>query len=422
MRGGLRGGVREHRRTDQKNFYMKTSKLGTVALLAVTSVGLWGADPFKQTLEDSGLSLDLRVRYEGVEQTGLKSADAFTARTRLGFEPTLSEGWSALIEGENIFALDGDSYNQAGLNPGGAGRAVVADPEITELNQVWVSFAANGTKATVGRQRLVLDNVRFIGDVGWRQNNQTFDAVALSNTSFDDTTLTYFYLDRINRVVGRDHAGGSWRSNSHGFNASTKQLAAGTLTGYAYLLEFSNAAANSSATYGASWVGAQAIDDSLKLTYRLEMAKQSDYGNSPLNYTNWYTAAEAGIGGQPGSLSLGIETLGSNNGVGFKTPLATLHAFNGWADRFLGTPGAGLQDRYLKAKATLPGAVTFMAVYHQFDTDRTNVDLGSEIDLVLSHKLNATVTLTAKYADFNGATGSGQPDVQKVWLQGDFRW
>ena len=36
---------------------------------------------------------------------------------------------------------------------------------------------------------------------------------------------------------------------------------------------------------------------------------------------------------------LGYEELGSNAGLyGLQTPLATLHAFNGWADKFLVTP------------------------------------------------------------------------------------
>lgn len=394
----------------------------SLLVIAGAVAGTAAAETFTETLKDSGLSLNVRTRYEGVEQTGVLDASALTARTRIGFTPSISEGWSAYIEGENIVAMDSDSYNQAGINGGGRGRAVVADPETTELNQLWVGFDASGTKAIVGRQRLVLDNVRFVGDVGWRQNNQTFDAVTLRNESWEQATLTYFYLDRINRVLGRDHAQGSWDSNSHGFNASSKQLPGGTLTGYAYLLEFGNAAANSTATYGASWTGAHVIDDGLKIVYRVEMAKQADYGNSPLNYANWYTAGEVGLAAKPGSLAIGIEQLGSSNGTGFKTPLATLHAFNGWADVFLATPGAGLKDKYVKAKTTLPGAINAMVVWHQFETDQGSNELGSELDLVFSHKLTKAVTLTGKFADFNAARGSGKVDVRKTWIQADFSW
>jgi len=400
---------------------MKSLRLSLLAV-AVAVTGTVRSETVTETLKNSGFSLNLRTRYEGVEQDGLLDASALTARTRIGFTPSIAESWSAFIEGENIVAIDSHSYNQAGLNSGLAGRAVAADPETTELNQLWVAYEANGTKAIVGRQRLVVDNVRFIGDVGWRQNNQTFDAVTLRNESLEGTTLTYFYLDRINRVLGREHAQGRWDSNSHGINASTKRLPGGTITGYGYLLEFGNAAANSSATYGASWAGAQAIDDGLKLIYRAEMAQQTDYGNSPLNYTNWYSLGEVGFAGAPGRLAAGIERLGSNNGVGFKTPLATLHAFNGWADGFLATPGAGLQDKYVKVKTTLPGAINAMVVWHQFETDRGSKDLGSELDLVFSRKLTKAVTLTGKFADFDAASASGKVDVRKIWIQGDFSW
>lgn len=401
---------------------MKTLKLFLAASIAVTAGGLQGADSVTQALKDSSVSLNLRMRYEGVDQSNLRSADAFTARTRVGFEPELSDGWGFRLEAENIIALDSDSYNQAGLNPGGAGRAVVADPEITELNQAWLSWGIPEMKATVGRQRLVLDNARFIGDVGWRQNNQTFDAVVLKNSSWEKTTLTYFYLDRINRILGRDHPQGSWRSNSHGFNVNTEKIKGGTLSAYAYLLEFDTAAANSTATYGSIWAGAVPLDGGMKLTYRVEMAQQSDYGNSPLSYSNWYSAVEVGMVTKPAMFGLGMETLGTNRGVGFKTPLATAHAFNGWADQFLGTPGDGLQDVYGKVKTMLPGKVSLLGVYHRFESERNGASVGSELDLVLSRKINQAVSVTAKFAEFKSASGSGRPDVQKVWLQMDCNW
>lgn len=178
------------------------------------------------------VSLNLRLRYEGVRQTGLRDADALTLRTRLGFATAPLRGWKALIEAENIVAADGDSYSQAGLNAGGAGRAVVADPESTEINQAFLSYTGGQTTVTAGRQRLVLDNARFVGDVGWRQNAQTFDAVSVQDKSFGRTTLTYAYLEQINRVFSDRHAQGRWKSDSHLINAGYGGFAAGTLTGY----------------------------------------------------------------------------------------------------------------------------------------------------------------------------------------------
>ena len=34
-------------------------------------------------------------------------------------------------------------------------------------------------------------------------------------------------------------------------------------------------------------------------------------------------------------------------GLAFVTPLATLHKFQGWADKFLATPASGIEDAYI---------------------------------------------------------------------------
>ncbi|MDI1251044.1 MAG: hypothetical protein PSV13_19435 [Lacunisphaera sp.] len=366
-------------------------------------------------------SANVRLRYENVEQTGLREANALTLRTRLGFTTAPLQGWKAMLEAENIIAADGDSYSQAGLNAGGAGRAVVADPETTEINQAILSFTGGKTTVAAGRQRLVLDNARFIGDVGWRQNAQTFDAVSVQNKSLDQTTLTYAYLEQINRVFSDRHAQGKWQSNSHLLNASYGGYPVGTLTGYVYLLDFENvaAAAQSCATYGVSFSGTAKLTEALKLAYRAEFAHQTDYGSSVLNYSTTYYALEAGLAGKAGSFMLGHEVLGSDNNVGFKTPLATLHAFNGWADLFLATPAAGLRDTYVKAAVNLPAGLSLLAFEHWYAADSTGTALGTEFNLQLSRKFGKTITGLVKYADFRRES-SANPNAQKFWAQVEF--
>ena len=374
-------------------------------------------DTFAEAFTKGKVSLNVRARYEAVEQTGLMDADAFTIRTRLGFTTAPIHGFKAMLEAEDITAIDGDRYSQAGLNPGGAGRAVVADPDTTEINQAWLAYTTGKTTFTGGRQRIVYDNVRFVGDVAWRQNAQTFDAVSLTDKTVDKLTLNYAYLYRINRVFSDRHPQGNWDSDSHLLNASYVASPAATVTGYAYLLDFENAAANSSATFGASVTGTPALNETLKLSYRGEYAWQSDYRSNPVAYETDYLALELGLVAKPGSIALGYEELGTDNGVGFKTPLATLHAFNGWADMFLATPADGLRDTYVKAGATLPGAISLLAFYHVFETDRGG-DLGDEWDVQLSRKFGKYFTGLVKYADFN--SDSAMPDVRKIWIQVEF--
>ena len=372
--------------------------------------------------EAARISLNLRLRYENVEQTALRNADALTLRTRLGFSPAPWQGWTALAEFENVAPLDGDRYSQAGLNPGGAGRAVVADPEGTEINQAWVAYTTKAATLTAGRQRLVLDNARFIGDVGWRQNQQTFDACTLQDKSLPKTTLTYAWLERINRVFGDRHSQGYWRSNSHLLNANYQGFAAGTLTVYAYLLDFRGAgAAQSNDTYGASFAGARPLNPAWKLTYRLAVATQADAGHSPLNYSANYRELEVGVSAKSGALAVGQELLGSGHNVGFKTPLATLHAFNGWADLFLATPAAGLRDTFVRASAALPAGANAVASYHWYATDQAAADPGREFDAQLTRKFGARVTGTLKYANFR-RDAAAYPNVQKIWIQAEFSY
>ncbi len=400
---------------------MKLPLLLCSALAGAAGLPLAAADNLADAFAQGQVTLNLRLRYEDVRQTALRDAGALTLRPRLGFTTAPLHGWKAMLEAESIVAADGDAYSQAGLNAGGAGRAVVADPETTEVNQAWLAFTHGPTTATLGRQRLVLDDARFVGDVGWRQNMQTFDALVVQDKSLGKTTLTYAWLDRINRVFGDRHAQGYWKSNSHLLNARHTGLAIGTLTGYAYLLDFAGSPANSCATYGVSLAGARPLIGQLKFAYRAELATQVDHGASPLDYSTHYLGLEAGLTGQPGSLTLGHEVLGSEHNIGFKTPLATLHAFNGWADLFLTTPAAGLRDTYVRGTATLPGRLALTAFYHWYETDATGVRLGSEFNLQLTRKFGTRVTGLLKYADFR-RTSPTLPDVKKIWAQVEFAY
>ncbi|MEY4489222.1 MAG: hypothetical protein RIQ79_1730 [Verrucomicrobiota bacterium] len=388
---------------------------------------------FGDAVTHGKISLNARLRYESVQQDALQDADALTARLRLGYTTALYQGFQAMVEGEATAPIAGDYYDGTGVNAAPA-SATIADPEQYDLNQAWLSYAYDHAKATVGRQRLVLDNARFVGDVGWRQNQQTFDAVVLQDKSFKKTTLTYVYLNRVNRVFDDSTAQYDWASNSHLFNIANSACKYGTLTAYGYLLDFDHLAQaafnNSSQTYGLSFAGARPVCDNVKATYRIEAATQSDYGSSTLNYRSDYYVAELGAATKAYALTAGYEVLGSDHGAagsGFKTPIATLHTFNGWADKFLTTPNAGLTDLYLRATATLPADLTAQAQYHKFGTTEAAADIGSEIDLQLAYKFDAHLSFTAKAAFYTaeetaavaGSTAAHK-DTTKFWLQAEY--
>ncbi|WP_221030899.1 alginate export family protein [Actomonas aquatica] len=372
----------------------KISMCGLAAFVLAAATAP-AASTLDEVFSEGKVSLASRLRYEYGDQPGVNDSTAFTFRNRLGFTSGKFNGWSFMIEGENVHAFDPDAYNQAGLNPGGAGQVVIADVEGTEVNQAFLAYAGESVSGKLGRQRIVVDNVRFIGDVGWRQDQQTYDAFTVSGSPTPELKLTYGYLWQINRIFGdaRD-----WESDSHFLSAGYK-VGSGTLAGYAYLLDFDNAAANSSATYGASYNGTVKIDDTTSILYRLEAATQSDYGNSPFDYTATYYVGELGAKFGKVTAKIGYEVLGAGNGQGFKTPLATLHAFNGFADLFLGTPGTGLEDFYVSVGGPIVG-VNVTAFYHDFSAESGGADYGSEIDLVVAKKFAQRFTAIAKFASF----------------------
>jgi hypothetical protein len=200
----------------------------------------------------------------------------------------------------------------------------------------------------------------------------------------------------------------------------------GKLTGYAYLLDLENEApaslANSTATYGISFAGSRPVHEKVKLEYRAEFAWQTDYADSTVDYQAEYYNIELGVNVKPVVVGAGYEVLGTDNSQGVKTPLATLHAFNGWADVFLTTPGKGLRDLYAFAQVTLPSQIPLRLVYHKFDADSGGADFGHEIDAVLSKKLGKHWTALAKYAYYDGKEAPANIDVHKVWLQIEFNY
>ncbi len=309
----------------------------------VTALLICSSPLSAETPENGKFTLKLIPRFESAQQTGRPSSDALTLGTNIGYTHAVNNAFSFLIEAEDTHAADEDSYNPAGLNSRTAHRAVVADPMGTEINQAWVGYQANGVGVKLGRQAIVIDNARFIGNVGWRQNMQTFDALQASVAN-EDIKFTYAYLDQINRILGDNHPDGQWNSESYLANLNWKLNEHFSLTGYSYLLAFNNVAVNSTFTHGLFLAGSHPISKSEQLTYRIEYALQEAHDNSPLNYETSYSLLEFGLENKKGALILGREILSSDNGVGFKTPLATGHAFNGWTDLFLGTPSTGLED------------------------------------------------------------------------------
>ncbi len=359
--------------------------LGAVTVPCIPSdEGKSLTDSFKQ----GDFFVHLRYRYEDVTDDGVgdRHARASTLRTAFGFRTAPWHGLTLMLEGEDVSVVGNELYRNAGaasLDNGIRDRPVVADPDDTEINQAFLTWQKGDTAVALGRSEITLDDQRFVGNVGWRQNHQSFDAVTVSHALRDRVSLFYGLLDSANRITG-----GRDEMTSHLANVRIGWDGAGTLTLFGYLLDYDAPARLplSSMTLGARWAGKRPFGPSRSWVYEASFASQQDAADNPGRLDAHYVHLALGIAWTKVTARIGFERLDGNARDGqFQTPLATLHKFNGWADKFLSTPTNGLDDLYLHVSGKI-GVIQATAVYHAFQAAEGSVDYGSELDLQATYK------------------------------------
>lgn len=352
-------------------------------------------------------TVDVRSRSERVSDDAVKNdAHAETIRTVLSYKTADYQGFTGFLQFEDVTNFGEERYNNTiGTK---TTYAAIADPALTQVNQAFIE--AYGVK--VGRQKVVYDNARFIGDVGWRQNDQTFDAVSYTNKVLvPSTTFSLAYVNKINNIVGKIipvsaplvNVRYSKVSGDVGINASV----------FYYGIEYDTIPADSFQDIGLK------VDGSVKdFLYELSFAQQSAYADgTKANVPDAnYHDIQVGYTFGPVTLKAQQEVLEAK----FKTPLATLHAFNGWADRFLATPAKGLEDTNIKLLAKYWG-MNFVLAAHEFKAETDGTKYGQEIDVSVAKNINKNLSLLVKAAQYSGESSAPtaplKKDMTKTWLQ-----
>ncbi len=447
---------------------------------------------FLDSIKDGKSLSSVRARYENVDQDNLqpapngskelKNSYAFTTRTLLGWQTAPYKNFSFAAQLTDVHEFNDDFNDRRGNVPeqsNGTGVsslykrqfANIVDPAFTDINQLFVDWTGiKNTKVRLGRQVVNLDNVRFIGDIAFRQNTQVFDGVSILNKSIPDTELFYSHFYQVRQINTADRYG-----NIDLINAKYRISPTESLVGYGYFVDVANLSQNagspaaagyvsqggnglgssqdtpkvggvpfadaSSKTFGLRLDGVHIFTPNWKGLYTAEYAKQDDYrgGNSAIDAH--YLKIGGGAAYNAWSIRLDHEVLSSNNGkYAFQTPLGTNHLFQGWADLFLVTPRQGIKDTFV----TVSGAIDKLKIFsefHVFKSDENFETLGStpanrrfgdkygtEFDLGLTYMVNDNLLTKFEYAKFNesdvyGTTLAAAPrkaDKEIVWLTAQY--
>ncbi len=340
-----------------------------------------------------------RLRYENVNQDGnapgltparpLEDANAITLRSLIGWQSAPFHNFSFAAQLIDVSKLE-DNFNDstpltgalnAGSNqPNKLAYAKVVDPDYTGVNQLFVDWTGiKNTKLRLGRQQVNLDNVRFIGDVSFRQVMQVFDGISVLNKSIPDTEVYASHFESVRQINTQLRTDGALDIANTKYRISPTE----SVVGYGYFSSFNdlgfgnawfggttNAGRNqSNKVLGLRLDGVHKIDDDWKAVYTAEFAKQTDYrgGDSRID-AHYY---KIGGGAAYGNLNVRVdqELLSSNNGqYAFQTPFGTNHLFQGWVDKFLVTPKEGIQDTFITAMYKYSD-FAFFADYHVYNSD-----------------------------------------------------
>lgn len=416
------------------NYTLRIYILAAVAAiysLPVLAEDVAQATSLKEALTEGKPNINFKFRYENVNQDGkTETGEAFTLRSLIGYETKPFHGFSVNAEVYGLSPLN-DDYNDLKKGSPLASRTkypVIADPEDYDFHQIYLQWQNAENTVKLGRQGMILDNWRFIGDVRFRQNWQVFNGLSFVNKSLPNTTIALAHYEQVKQITTKIEDGNFEVANiKYAITPTT------SLTGYGYLVDWDGKdsvlkqESKSNKTFGLRLDGSQKIDDNWKVLYTAEYAKQDDYKNGDKKIDNDYYRVGAGAGYGDWFLRIDQEKLSGNaDGKAFQTPLGTNHLFQGWADVFLVTPNEGIEDTMLIAGGKVMDA-TIKAEYHLINSDRNfskvgggkGDSYGKELDLGVYHKFTKQISGSVEYANFkedDQYAAGRKRDIEKFWI------
>lgn len=363
------------------------------------------------------LTGDVRVRYENVDdESRPRNGIARTVRAHLGYQTPEWNNLYAFGEVETVRHLGPTSFDD-GLN-GKTEFGRISDPQMNGINQLFVHYKhSDMTSLRVGRQILIYDNQRFVATSKSRQNDPTHDAIFAKIGLLDNLTLAYAHSFSYLRYSGSRSTSGRYEGNLDLLNLHYDAPFDIGASAYSYWLDFDGVPAEeslSSKTHGLrlTW---EPKGEGLHPLAALEYAMQSDYGNSPLSYSENYFLGEAGGRYNDYKIFASVETLGGNGSEAMQTPIGAAHNLTGYTDRFSTIPPDGLRDIRLNVIApfSLPWegqSVELIGQVHSFSSDDGDIYYGKEFGLQATYKPAKDHAFNVKYGAYYADEFSADTD------------
>jgi hypothetical protein len=353
-------------------------------------------------LKEGKVSAEVRYRFEAFERDGAPfTAPAYapTLRIAAGYETPSFHGFSAFAQGVAVVVTGPADYSIPTLpSQNRPDRPAIFEPRSLELGQGylrWTRGPQNKKLAvTVGRQEIMLNDGRFITISPQRQFHQTFDAAKLYADLPRKFSFTYWYLNRVYRVLGYHATDGKPAMHSHLLNLAWARPSQINVSLYGVLLDFRQPVlyAQSTQTFGLRATGPYQFSNHWSALYAAEFANQRNLGTNPYHVNENYYLGELGPAWRGIGVQAGFALLqGRSVTDKLSTPLS--HPFNGWTDLFFINPSLGnshgLEARYLTSKGApsfLNGG-DFTVTYFDYHSDSNRIHYGSELDMALAYRV-----------------------------------
>ena len=400
-----------------------------LSLPVMLSAGLTLA-PRTVSATDSGYSLLTTGQYRprlivdsgrDLKQSDVLEREYMSQRSRLTFDiksDAAAPSLRIMFQDVRIWGEESSPVNQK----------FAAGLDVHEAYALIPVPAVSGLSAKLGRQEMIYDNHRLIGNIGWLQRAQTFDA-ARFDFKRDQLTLSAFWA-QVQERDSHDPEGTvpPGRTGDHklmGVHANYKFAGAaaegqnavnsGSLS-LAWFGRDNQATKEQRHTLGGIFVGKMGglsgTVEGYVQTGEIPDPTASD-PTKPLALSAQMAALNVGyaldITGKPTIALFGEYLSGNGKTTGvFDTLYATNHKFYGEMDFFLSIPGhtgrLGLMDVGGALSGKPHSDLALKVTYHMFQTATAdaldNKDLGTELDAKLMYNLRKGLDLRVLWGVF----------------------